>query len=115
MQYALLRIAALTTAAFLGERVALSLHPGARFVAAFVAVYMADSLWSMIREKQRSWYLEDVVRDMTMYAIFGLLAAWIDSELFRYTGKQAGAVVPALALAVLDKAWRPPSLKGKRR
>lgn len=114
MQYAVLRIAALSAAAFLGEKVALDLYPGARFVAAFVMVYLADSLWSMIRNRERSLYLEDVVRALFVYVSLGLLAAWIDRGLFEYTGKRAGAAVPALVLVILDKAWRPPSLKGKR-
>lgn len=79
------------------------------FPVVFAAVYAADQFVAA-SPGRRQVYLEEVVSGLAFYALLGLLAQWADTQLSLYTGRHAGPLVPAIALAVFDRAlFRSPS------
>lgn len=112
MWYAVLRIFTLALSGMAGS----ALFPSeGRFVAAFIAVCLADSFLGAVKNKAGSMYLEELVSRLAVYAGLGWLASSVNEGLFLYTHRRGNPVVSALLLAILDGAWRPPALKRKRR
>lgn len=89
--------------------------PMIRFPAVFLSVCLADSLTKELGERAKTLYFEDVFTAILIYFSFGLLAYGLDIFAYGYTGKHAGPVIPAVALAVLDRAWQPNGLSRPRR
>lgn len=100
------RLLKLFLAALVVEKLTMGFPGNTRFIAVFLAVYVADNLFGGKRHV-RSLFLEDVVVGLLVYAFLGYVAYWLDMELSIHTAKHAGPLVPALLWAVLDKAWKP--------
>jgi len=97
------RIIKLLLAAAVADRVSASLPPVVRFPLVFLAVLLADSLRPR-HSGESPLYLEDVVSGILIYAGAGLLCWGFDHALSLYTGRHAGPVLPALVLAVIERA-----------
>ena len=95
---------------FLGD-----MDPVIRFPAVFLSVCLADSLPRVLGKEAKTLYFEDVFATILAYLAFGLLAYGFDIFIHGYTGKHAGPVIPAVALAVLDRAWQTNGLSRQRR
>jgi len=97
------RILKLLVVAAAVDRFAVTLPPVARFPLVFLAVLLADSL--RVRGTAESpLYLEDVVSGILLYAGFGLLCWGFDHALSIYTSRHANPALPAVLLAVIDRA-----------
>lgn len=98
------RILKLLLAAVVADRMAVTLPPMARFPLVFLAVLLADSL--RVRGSGESpLFLEDVVSGVLLYAGVGLLAWGLDHALSLYTSRHASPILPAVLLAVIDRAF----------
>ena len=82
---------------------AVKLPPVARFPLVFLAALLADSL--RVRGSGESpLYLEDVISGFLLYAGVGLLCWGFDYALSLYTSRHASPILPAVLLAVVDRA-----------
>ena len=86
-----------------------------RFPAVFLAVCISDGLSRAMGDKAKTLYLEDFLTGVLLYSGFGLLAYGIDVILHGYTGKHSIAAIPAVVLALLDRAWETNGLSKQRR
>jgi hypothetical protein len=93
----------LLAVALAAQRVFAGLPLLARFPLVFLSVLLGDMLPK--GKPEGPLYLEDVLTGALLYAGVGLLCWWFDAELSLHTGRHAGPVVPALLLAVIDRAW----------
>lgn len=107
----MLKLIAVAAAA---HRVFAALPPAARFPLVFLSVLLADSL-RLRRSDESPIYLEDVVSGILLYGGVGLLCWGLDHWLSLYSGRHASPVVPAILLAVIDRAWPSGRASSKRR
>lgn len=97
------RILKLLVAAAAADRLAGALPPILRFPLVFLAALLADRL--RVRDSgETPLYLEDVISGIVLYVGAGLLCYGLDYALSLYTSRHASPVLPAVLLAVVDRA-----------
>ncbi|HHY76653.1 MAG TPA: hypothetical protein GX500_07810 [Firmicutes bacterium] len=104
----------LLAVAFIAEGATRKLPPGLWFAAVFVLVFAIDNIGRLRSGAVRPLFLEDILLGLTLYAGFGYLSSLLDGALFAYTGRHASPAVPAVVLAVLDKAYSPGNHSSRR-
>ncbi len=107
----MLKLLAVAVAA---ERVFAALPLVAKFPLVFLAVLLGDSL-RFRRSGESPLFLEDILSGVFLYAGTGFMLWGLDYVISLYTGRHAGPVVPALVLAVIDRAWPSGRSSSKRR
>ncbi len=108
------RLLKLAAAGLLCQGFLTRLAPLMQFPAVFLAVYIVDNMRRVANESSKPLYVEEVLSGVLAYVGFGFLAYGIESLMFAYTAKRGGAAVPAVALALVDKAWPTAALSNKR-
>ncbi len=112
----LYRVAKLLLSGVALERLSRAFPSLLRFVAVFLVVYVADNFGRFfLSQKRRPVFLEEILGGLLLYGGFALFAWWLDGQAFVYTGRHASPAVPAVILALLDRAWPAPRLLGRGR
>lgn len=91
----------LLVVAFVAERITAGFPSLARFLLVFLSALAADNLRAR-GSSESPLFLEDIFIGVLASAGAGLFSWWVDARLSLYTGRHAGAAVPAVLFAVLS-------------